>query len=158
MGSPADGRFYERHVWILVFVMGLLLVIFGLTYVAMGLAERPELNVAVEGEEVSTESLLEDSPAELSPIFGQVVRSWGIYEAAFGALVMAVSFVGLRKQQRWAWWTLWLLPVALLAELLNALRADYVLGPLPVFVLIPVVGLLLPVRRFFGTKTGVVHG
>lgn len=158
MVSAPGGRFYERHAWILVFVMGLLLVVFGLSYVVMGLAEQPELNVAVQGERISTASLLEDAPPELSPIFGQVVRAWGIFEFAFGTLVMAVSFLGLRKQQKWAWWTLWVLPVALLAELLNALRADYVVGPLPVFLLIPIVGLLLPIRRFFGAKPDVLHG
>jgi hypothetical protein len=98
---------------------------------------------------VSTEPLLEQSPAELSLVFGQVLRSWGIFELGFGVFVMAVSYVSFRNRERWSWFVLWILPAAILAELLNVLRAEMNPGPVPVFLLVSILGLILPYRRFF---------
>jgi hypothetical protein len=149
MSTPRGERAYEKYAWILLFVMGVLLTIFGLVYIVMGLFDPPNYEAALLEGGVSTEPLLEQSPPELSLVFGQVLRSWGIFELGFGVFVMAVSYVSFRNKERWSWFVLWILPAAMLAELLNVLRAEMNPGPIPVFLLVSILGLILPYRRFF---------
>jgi hypothetical protein len=144
-----NGKWYERYAWILLFVMGLLLVVVGTSYIAMGLPERPVHEAAFRDGRVYAPPLLEQSPPQLSVMFGQVMRSWGIFELGFGIFVMATTWFRFRKGDRWAWFVLWLLPAAMLAELLNVLWAGMIVGPLPIFLFVSVLGLVLPYRQFF---------
>ena len=55
---------------------------------------------------------------------------------------------GFRQGERWAWWTLWLLPLLWLSNFLigEAPVLDLVIG------IITAVGLILPYRRFFSAS------
>lgn len=147
-------RVYERYAWILLFAMGLLLVIAGLSYIAIGFSERPNQEASLWEGRISTAPLLEESPPQLSPIFGQVLRAWGIFELGFGVFVIAVTLISFRKRERWAWFVLWVLPAAMLAELLNVLWAGMNPGPIPIFLVVSILGLMLPFRRFFRAPPG----
>jgi uncharacterized membrane protein HdeD (DUF308 family) len=126
-GTPqgARDRFYESHAWILMILMGLLLVVAGIAYVVEGLAET-------------------------DPARAQVHRSWGIFEAAFGLLVVVVTVGPYRRREHWSWFALWLVPAAFIAELVNVWAAGMNPVPLGVFATLATLGLLLPVRTFFG--------
>ncbi len=147
-------RVYERYAWILLFAMGLLLMLAGLSYIAIGFSETPDQQALLWEGRISTAPLLEESPPQLSVVFGQVLRSWGIYELGFGVFVMAVTLISFRKRERWSWFVLWLLPAALLTELLNVLWAGMNPGPIPIFLVISILGLVLPFRRFFRAPPG----
>jgi hypothetical protein len=146
-------KWYERYAWILLFVMGLLLVLLGVSYIVIALPERSGSELALREGRVYTAALLEQAPPQLALVVGVSERSGGIFEAGFGLFVLAVTWSRFRQGDRWAWWVLWLLPAALLAECLNVARAGAILGPLPVFVVVPVLGLVLPIRRFFGSRS-----
>jgi hypothetical protein len=53
------------------------------------------------------------------------------------------------KGERWAWFVLWLLPVVILAELMNVLYAGINPGPISIFLAFSILGLILPYRRCF---------
>lgn len=64
----------------------------------------------------------------------------------FGGLIASIPF---RRRERWAWWALWFYP---------AFWALHLFGHLPpgtdhvhqiVFIVLSVIGLLLPIRSFF---------
>ena len=143
-------KWYERYAWILLFVMGLMLVLLGVSYIVLALPDRPTYELALNEGRVYTAPLLEQAPPQLSRIFGQVGRSWGIFEAGFGLFVLAITWSRFRQGDRGAWFVLWLLPAAILAEWVNVLHAGANPGPIPVLVVVSVLGLVLPIRRFFG--------
>jgi hypothetical protein len=150
MEAPAP--FYERYAWVLVAVVGGILAMGGIGYLATGLNQQPDYVLALPEGRTSTAPLLEQSPAELTPILRNSLTEWGIMQAALGVLVVVLAAVPLRRAEPWAWVALWVVPLALLGANLNAARVGASLGPLPVFLAIGVLGLLLSVRAFLGPR------
>ena len=74
-----------------------------------------------------------------------VMGAWGISWVGFEVLALVLILVPFRRGERWAWWTLWVLPGLWLC--LFVLSPDLV--GLLVLALISVTGLLLSRRRFF---------
>ncbi len=74
-----------------------------------------------------------------------VMGAWGISWVGFEILALIIILIPFRREERWAWWTLWLLPALWLCL--------FVLDPsligLLVLALISITGLLLSLRRFF---------
>lgn len=74
-----------------------------------------------------------------------IMGAWGISWVGFEVLALVIILVPFRRGERWAWWTLWLLPGLWLCL--------WVLAPeivgLLVLVLVSVTGLLLSRRGFF---------
>ncbi len=75
----------------------------------------------------------------------------------FGILAAVIAWTSFRGGERWAWYALWTLPLLnVLIFLIQYTSLDLSTGVLPppllsapVFLAIAVVGLLLPIRRFF---------
>ena len=140
--------FYERYAWLLVAVVGGILAMGGIGYLVTGLDPQPDYVLALPEGRTSTAPLLAESPAELIPIFRNTLTEYGIMQAALGVLVVVLAALPFRRAERWAWVALWVVPLALLGANLNAARVGASLGPLPVFLAIGLLGLLLPVRAF----------
>ncbi|GEM_PF-6926375 len=121
MTAPRAEKVYEKHAWIILFVMSLLPFVVGFSYIAGGVARPP--NYLVNWPDLTRSEvapLLARSPSELSLIFGQVLTSWGIFESTFGALGMAISATSFRRGEKWAWYALSIIPIAFAGELANA--------------------------------------
>lgn len=74
-----------------------------------------------------------------------VMGAWGISWVGFEILALVVILIPFRRGERWAWWTLWLLPALWLS--LFVLSPDLI--GLLLLTLISVTGLVLSFRRFF---------
>ena len=76
------------------------------------------------------------------------LRAWGVTWLFFNVIALVVLFRGFRQGERWAWWTLWLLPLLWLSH--------FLFGAAPVLdlviAIITAVGLILPYRRFFSAS------
>lgn len=75
-----------------------------------------------------------------------LTRAWGITWVGFNIFALAVILGPYRRGERWAWYTLWLLPLLLLSYFVLAphLPMNLVLA-----ILIAALGLILPYRRYF---------
>lgn len=146
--------FYERYAWVLLVLVALFMTLAALSYIAFGLQAVPDYELALPEGRVSTVSLLEGGPEQLTPIFQNTLMELGIMEAALGILAIAVAAVPYRRGQRWAWYALWVLPLAVLGANINAARLGLDLGPLPTLLVVAVLGMLLPVRRVFARSMG----
>jgi hypothetical protein len=62
----------------------------------------------------------------------------------FNILALVMSLIPYRRGERWAWFTLWILPLGWVSQFVFLLDVSYLL--LAVFT---TVGLVLPYRRFF---------
>ena len=101
----ASMRWLERHAWWLVLASAAISVVFG---VGDLLAGAPDNTLAVTGK--ATADLQASSPAAYS-LVEEYVRIGGVHLIAIGLLAVAVLLFGFRRGARWAWWTMWLLPV-----------------------------------------------
>ena len=74
-----------------------------------------------------------------------VLRAWGLTWLFFNVFALIVLFRGLRQGERWAWWTLWMLPLLWLSHFLVNLSTVHNL----VIAIITAGGLILSYRAFF---------
>jgi len=68
---------------------------------------------------------------------------------AFNILAFIMSLIPYRRGERWAWYTLWLLPLEWVSQFVFSPDIFYL-----VLALLTAVGLVLPYRRFFASREG----
>jgi hypothetical protein len=98
---------------------------------------------------ITFSQLAESSPGVANYIY-YLIRILGIFSAGLGAFFMVVSATAYRKGELWAWYLTWVVPVLFLLDFTNDYFAfGYVdVGSL-IILMILVVGLFLPYRKFF---------
>jgi hypothetical protein len=99
-------------------------------------------------------------------VFGLIVAVWpgpsnALFLRAIGVASMGMAIFGImitllpyRRRERWAWFALWYYPVFWSAHLLGGLPPGQEHVHQVVFILISLVGLLLPVNAFFPRGAG----
>ena len=101
-------RWLERHAWWGLLFVTLTLVVFGLTDVLVGPAADRGIPLGLTG--MTLEELEADGPASYR-LFDFFTRANGyslLIAGAFGSAILVFAF---RRNQRWAWWTMWLVPL-----------------------------------------------
>jgi hypothetical protein len=89
-----------------VFLSGVVLM-FGITDVIIGAAADEGIPLGLIG--LSSSELRAESEAGYR-IFDFFARSQGLALAVLGVLSAAVLLSAYRREQRWAWWSMWVLP------------------------------------------------
>ena len=101
-------RWLERHAWLgLLFVTGTL-VVFGLTDVLVGPAADRAIPLGLTG--MTLEELEAEGPASYR-LFDFFTRANGFSLLIAGLFGSAILLFAFRRNQRWAWWTMWLVPL-----------------------------------------------
>lgn len=123
-------RWYQRYSWVLLVLMQFLILLV--------VSSGPEGPVA-PGSVLHAFFASQGSEAVLEQrLLGTIL--WGM--VIFGLAIILVPF---RNRERWAWYVLWYYPAFFAIHIV----AFGTLIPDVVFLLICVLGLLLPYRRFF---------
>lgn len=129
-------------------------VLFGVGDVAAGV---PDNALAVTGQ--ITDQLAASQPQAYALVQAHV-RAGGVQLAVIGLFALAVLVVAFRRRERWAWWTLWLLPIlsAVLSALAFATAASGQNPAVPaysglLFAVLDAAALLVLARSFFGSQT-----
>lgn len=97
----------RRHAWWGLLVVSVLLVIFGASDIASGAAADVGIPQGLTGRTV--EELEAESP-DAYGLFDFMTRANGWSLVMLGLLLSAIVVVPFRRGDRWAWWTMWLLP------------------------------------------------
>lgn len=147
-------RFLERRGWIVLAVLAGVLVLFGFGDIRQGNEADAAIPFGLTGK--TLEQLRAESP-DAYEVADIGVRANGNNLVALGLLLVAIIVTAYRGGQRWAWWTLWLLPVWSLAAAALMFFADRAPGtppppPMvsgPIFFAIAAAILLGSARRFF---------
>ncbi|MFB0567789.1 MAG: hypothetical protein ACETVM_04315 [Candidatus Bathyarchaeia archaeon] len=129
--------------------MGLLWVVVGLTQVFL-----PEALIGNESQLVIRMSFSELEAS--SPVATELIRwlygALGLLKTSWSLLVLAITLTGYRRGEKWAWYTLWLVPVLLVSSgLFNVIfigDVSLMLEWIPI-TSVSLLGLLLPYRKFF---------
>jgi hypothetical protein len=114
MAATRGESAYERYAWVLLFLVGLPVLVFG-------------ISGGFFGNDVAERTLV------------------GTFGAGMGIFGLAITLTAFRRGERWAWFVLWYYPIFFL---IHVIALGTVLPDL-IFLVISVLGLLLPFRRFF---------
>jgi uncharacterized membrane protein YozB (DUF420 family) len=117
-------RVYEKYGWMVLAVSA----VFGI--VAAVLTTLPPLSWFTNPVITMTYSLM-----------GALGVTW----VGFNLFALILTLIPFRRGERWAWFTLWMLPLLWLSQFVLALDLSYYL----VLAIISTVGLILPYRRYF---------
>lgn len=101
-------RWLELHAWWGLLATASLIAVFGLTDVVSGSAADPAIPRGLTG---MTLEALEAEGSTAYRLFDIYTRVNGIGLVLIGLLFTAVLLFAFRQNERWAWWTMWLLPV-----------------------------------------------
>jgi hypothetical protein len=88
-----------------------------------------------------------ESDPEVASLYTMDLGILGMLGAGFGVLAAVVSLVPYRHGERWAWYALWLFPIAIGGVAIRMLVASYPAGSYYAgLTVVALVGLLLAIR------------
>ncbi len=142
----AEGRVYENYAWILIFVTAIAALVFS-AITLLGIPVDPQGTENVTG---MTPSELEAAQPDIYQLILSSGRATGLALLVVGVVGMAIAAVPYRRGEKWAWYTIWIVPIAALGYLANDVVSSGTLWwVFIVLFIVPVLGLLLPFRMFF---------
>lgn len=97
----------EQHAWWGLAFLTVVIVVFGVTDMLAGPAADVAIPMSLTG---LTLAELEAESAAGYRLFDFFTRANGLSLVMMGLLATAVLVFAYRRQRRWAWWTMWLLP------------------------------------------------
>ena len=142
-------RLNEKYGWVVFLGLGLLWLVVGLTQLF-----NPEEYLDNEVQHITGMSLseLEASFPEATEMVRFLFGSVGVLKTSWSLLVLSITLWPYRKGEKWAWYTLWLVPAVLVGQGLwySVFLGDFseMLAYIPI-VTVTLVALLLPYRKFF---------
>ena len=155
--TPIEAKtesFFERHSWKVLFLISIIVGLFGLGDIIQGMSADSAIANSITG--VAWGELQESSP-KIADLIDLQVRSGGGQLITLSILSIAICLAGFRRGERWAWYTLWAWPLftvlAFITFLIVDRQPDFPPPPpllsAPVFFVVSVLALLLPYRKFF---------
>ena len=142
-------RVYEKYGWLWYLALGLLWLVVGLSQLF-----TPKVLLEDDAQYITGMSLseFEVSSPEAFKLILWLYMGMGNLKASWLLLVIAITLTGYRKGEKWAWYTLWLVPTILVSSAIyNIYFNDDINEALPwiPITFLSIVGLLLPYRKFF---------
>jgi len=142
-------RVYEKYAWVILLAVGLLWLVVGLVAVF-----QPEGICETDAQSVTNmpwSELKASSPVAADFVIFVYGQS-GLHGMHAAFFVLAITLTGYRKGEKWAWYTMWSVPVLLVSDaLFSSIFIGDVSQTLPFIPIttITLLGLLLPYRKFF---------
>jgi len=149
-------KVYDKYAWLLLFAVGVLILVAAVPH-ALGINTDPALVESIAG--MSIDDLKVSNPTFFN-LYNFYFSSGGLSDLGFAFLLIVISATAYRKGERWAWYALWFVPAffsgfAALSLTLPSESSLSLLPPLVVFIILSLVGLLLPIRKFFPSKADI---
>jgi hypothetical protein len=140
-------RICEKYGWLVFLALGILWLVYG--FVQAFYPERLTDAQHITGMYLSE---IEASFPEATKLVIFLYGALGLLKISWSLLVLAITLTGYRRGEKWAWYTLWLVPAALVGQgIFNSVFLDNFKEMLPWIPItaVSLVGLFLPFRRFF---------
>src|SRR5712692_3282679 len=147
MATPRVEKFYERNAWILLFALGVLSISFSLLFTILGGSLLDYLEI--RGVTGLTWDQVATSSPKLANEINLVARAGYGFSNLLGAVLLtSISMRSFRNGERWAWYSMWIVPIALGSITVTGLSSGA--GGWPIFFVLFVVALLgvvLPYKK-----------
>jgi len=151
MAVPRVEKAYEKHAWTILFTLGILNILTGLSIIVEAIPAVSQDEEAAFG--FSWTDLQRSDPGAATFI-RYLFRSLGYAWLGFSLFTAAVALKSYRSGEKWAWYILWVFPlvVGLFAATVYFFGDVLLALPYAVYTTLAVLGLLLPYRKFFPKK------
>lgn len=159
--------FVERHDWKVWVFLSVIIAFFGVGDIQIGGETFAGGEaVAFQGITGMTWDQLKAADPAAARLIDSQVRSGGALLLFIGLLNLAIALYGLRRGERWAWFTMWLWPgwlVLLLVQLVFTERVPGAGVPVPaisgtIFLVLTLGLLALSYRKYLGTPARSADG
>jgi len=149
MSGAMMERAHEKYAWVVFLFLGLLWVVVGLVQVF-----SPDELLRTDSHLITDMSWSELKAS--SPVATNLVSfhygGMGLLKTSWSFLVLAITLTGYRRGEKWAWYTMWLVPALLVWNAFYNVNfvgdVKQMLEWIPVTT-VSLLGLLLPYRKFF---------
>jgi uncharacterized membrane protein HdeD (DUF308 family) len=151
-------NFFERSVWVLFLVLGVIEILFGVGDMIAGIENDPAILISATGR---TPAELKDQDALIYVAMDHQQKLIGYNLLMTGVLVSVVSLTAFRHGARWAWFTFWLIPVSMVFIVVSqyfirqpgeSLAPPFYSGLL--FAVLTTLWLALSYRKYFSSGEG----
>ena len=149
--NEKNEKIYEKYAWIVFFAIGVITIVSAVFH-ALGLNTDPALVESIAGMSIDN---LKNSNPPLFNLYNFYFRSGGLSDLGFAFFLTVISMTAYRRGDKWAWYAFWFVPAFFLGFVALSLTLESsssLLPPLMVFIILSIVGLLLPFRKFFPSK------
>lgn len=149
--NEKNEKIYEKYAWIVFFAIGVITIVSAVFH-ALGLNTDPALVESIAGMSIDD---LKNSNPPLFNLYNFYFRGGGLSDLGFAFFLTVISMTAYRRGDKWAWYAFWFVPAFFLgfaALSLTLESSSSLLPPLMVFIILSIVGLLLPFRKFFPSK------
>ena len=144
-------KIYEKYAWIVFFLIGAITFISGIFH-ALGLNSDPALVESIVGMTIDD---LKISNPMFFDLYNFYFRCGGLSDVGFAFLLTAISVTAYKRGEKWAWYTFWAIPAFFLSFVGLSLTFEgsaSLIPPLMVIIILSLLGLLLPFKKFFPSK------
>jgi len=158
LNKTKDRRFYETYAWIIFLVIGVLILTGGIPHMCGN-------NTDAALVELTSGQIIEEL-RDTSPMFFRLYNfcfsGGGLSDVGVGFFVILISVFAYRTEQKSAWYSLWFVPLFftgwlfLISPLPDQAQSS-MRTPLMVFIVLSVLGLLLPFRKFIPKQSATSH-
>ncbi len=156
MTLPRAERAYEKYAWIILFSIAIVgfITSFIDVFVGVGTGAFPDAQTLKNLTGLTWDQIVTGSPA-LTNMIRELERELSSIEFGFYVFGIAIFLKPYRKGEKWAWYVSWYFPALFIAFIANELvivHSNQVLLAIIPFLIISLLGLLLPYRKFFPRK------
>jgi hypothetical protein len=149
-------NFFERSVWVLFLVIGVIEILFGAGDMIAGIENDPAILISATGR----------TPAELKVQDPLIYNSMdhqqkviGNFLLLTGLLISVISLTAFRRGARWAWFTFWVIAAdmifAAVSQYLSRKPGESLAPPFysgSLFAVLTIVWLALSYRKYFSSN------
>lgn len=153
MNNKMNEKFYEKYAWIIFIAIGVIVLLGAIPHI-FGLNTDPTLVQTISGKTI-------DELKVSNPMFFNLYNFYfiggGLSDLGFAFFLIVISATAYRLRQKWAWYAFWFVPAyflswVVLSSTLPPESSSSLIPPLTVFIILSLIGLLLPFRKFFPRK------
>lgn len=150
MNNKLSGKFYEKYAWVVFLIIGIMVVAGGLPH-TLGFNTDPTLVQTISG--ITIDEIRTSNPMFFN-LYNFYFRGGGLSDLGFAFFLIVISITAYRQGQKWAWYAFWFVPAYFLAWItlsstLPSESKSSLFPPLIIIIVLCLVGLLLPFRKFF---------
>ena len=151
-------NFFERSVWVLFLILGVIEILFGVGDMIAGIENDPAILISATGrtpaELKAEDPLLYNAMDHQQKLIGNMLLMTGL-------LVSIISLTAFRRGARWAWFTFWLIAAQMafitISQYLNRQPGESLAPPFysgSLFTVLTIVWLGLSYRKYLSNGTG----
>lgn len=150
MNKTTNERFYEKYAWIIFLIIGVMILAGGIPHM-FGNNTDPALVETISGQSI-------DELKTSSPMFFRLYDFYfsggGLSDVGVAFFLIVITIFAYRTGQKWAWYSFWFVPLFFIGWIFLCLplpdqAQSSMFIPLIVFIVLSILGLLLPFRKFF---------